>query len=536
MERTLPKYREIKSIFFRQGINRAVLSWLSFEYSMQQDNWASRARSCIDSSGSSLNGSQERGSGGLNSQELSSQESSSDRSKGIKRDTDLIDSWLNTPSHSNINGVILAVWLPPTLGVVMGFLAMLGATSYSGAKPINLWLMIALFGVLPFFSALISLLFIFTLRRTRSNSAFLNKYTYLVFLRNNTLFSSGSLINHSLIRPWFMWSFQSLALAFQLSAFVSFIVILLFQDLAFAWSSTIIEKNAVVVSFFQGLAWPWHFFIPPPSQTFIESSQFYRGSETLNAVLLGQWWSYIVMIMLVYGVIPRFLVWFVMRQYVKRLLGVQIELSGRIDTFLSSVRTPLLTEPNVATDPSAVSNTETARDPQINHPQINHPDKVATANHVESCELDDGFDGQIIAWQWADHLNGRRLSSRVLSKGIPVLGRSSWLDDEEWVRKNAALWHSRVGILVRVHQTPTAELSDILGLMKRMNPQLTIYLLLILDKQVESENDVSLAAKYLNNGQVRSWTLFSEQQNITVCLIDSRSQFLCDVVMESADV
>ena len=106
------------------------------------------------------------------------------------------------------------------------------------------------------------------------------------------------------------WS-QAAAVAFNVAALVSAILLVTFTDLAFGWSTTLEADSAAVSRAVHAIAWPWHTLVPSavPSAALVEQSQFFRlesGSLASGASrALGGWWPFIVLCMVTYGLLPR---------------------------------------------------------------------------------------------------------------------------------------------------------------------------------------------------------------------------------------
>jgi len=124
---------------------------------------------------------------------------------------------------------------------------------------------------------------------------------------------------YSGVQKWALlrWS-QWFALCFQLTVLAAALVLVVFTDLAFGWSTTLTTGDAAldaqrvhrVTSF---LAIPWNWIAPDaqPSLALIEQSRYFRvASQPLSpsqAAQLGDWWPFIVLTIAVYGVLPRLL-------------------------------------------------------------------------------------------------------------------------------------------------------------------------------------------------------------------------------------
>jgi hypothetical protein len=114
-------------------------------------------------------------------------------------------------------------------------------------------------------------------------------------------------------------SSQFFAVAFNGGALLVCLYLVFFSDLAFSWNTTLQVTAADIHSATGFLSTPWKNLVPDadPSLALIEASRHYRLKEGLlpaaglNAApaLLGGWWPFLVMSMLVYGLMPRIAFW-----------------------------------------------------------------------------------------------------------------------------------------------------------------------------------------------------------------------------------
>jgi hypothetical protein len=113
------------------------------------------------------------------------------------------------------------------------------------------------------------------------------------------------------------WS-QLFAVAFQLTAVAASLVLVVFTDLAFGWSTTLTTGDAALdaqrvhrVTSRMAVPWSWAVEDAQPSLALIEESRYYRvASEPVSraqAARLGGWWKFVILTMAVYGLGPRLL-------------------------------------------------------------------------------------------------------------------------------------------------------------------------------------------------------------------------------------
>ena len=101
-------------------------------------------------------------------------------------------------------------------------------------------------------------------------------------------------------------------LVFALSAWLTLLVLVVVQDLAFGWSTTLDTAAASYHRLVVALATPWQALWPAavPSLELVSESRFFRleGPQAdANAGRWGDWWPFVAMAWLFYVVLPRLL-------------------------------------------------------------------------------------------------------------------------------------------------------------------------------------------------------------------------------------
>lgn len=109
---------------------------------------------------------------------------------------------------------------------------------------------------------------------------------------------------------------QFFALGFFLGSLLYALGLVIFSDVAFAWSTTLAMGSGSFEKLVQILSTPWSGFIPDavPGFGLIEDTRYFRwdrvANEPLNRVAImkfGGWWPFLILCMAFYGVIPRLL-------------------------------------------------------------------------------------------------------------------------------------------------------------------------------------------------------------------------------------
>lgn len=100
-----------------------------------------------------------------------------------------------------------------------------------------------------------------------------------------------------------------MALAFTLTAWVTLLVLVVVQDLAFGWSTTLRTSTDSYFALINALATPWQWIWPAaaPSPELVVQTQFYRLQEGVqgNIARYGDWWRFVAALWLTYAVLPR---------------------------------------------------------------------------------------------------------------------------------------------------------------------------------------------------------------------------------------
>ncbi|MEX1057527.1 MAG: DUF2868 domain-containing protein [Natronospirillum sp.] len=105
-----------------------------------------------------------------------------------------------------------------------------------------------------------------------------------------------------------LWQVQWWWCTVAISMVLTYSIFLLFTDLAFGWSSTLITEPAPVTRLVNVLAWPWHTFWPTaaPSAEIVTATQFMRiDPMTGNTGMAVAWWPFLLASLLVYNLLPR---------------------------------------------------------------------------------------------------------------------------------------------------------------------------------------------------------------------------------------
>jgi Protein of unknown function (DUF2868) len=261
------------------------------------------------------------------------------------------------------------------------------------------------------------------------------------------LFALGPATSRFMRWQMLAWS-QSAAVAFNLAALATVIVLIAFTDLAFGWSTTLRVDSAEVLQITQTLAAPWRAFWPTavPDAALIESSRYFRlataPSSGVPASELTGWWPFLLASIITYGLLPRCCLLFVATWRLR-----------------AATRRLLLDDPRVR-----------ALLDRMNMPEVqlgSHEVEVSAmfADDVQA-HAAPSLEGEAVAIIWSDAIEResidawtrqhlRRQVASVLEAGARTLAA-----DQATVVRAATLQPSLVLIFVRAWEAPLMDLQD----------------------------------------------------------------------------
>jgi hypothetical protein len=188
----------------------------------------------------------------------------------------------------------LPFWLYP-LAFLLGLLIGAAALRYTPDGRINLMLVWLVWAGLPFVGACLSGVMMFRKQR----APWILKFSGV---------QRWQLDSQSQLRLWLklhqLWCLSALGIL------VAFLTLLLFTDLAFGWSSTLVNDPALIHKMTQVLSVHWQAYWPSavPDQTLIEHTRFIRIAPTTeHAVNAGDWWPFLLASLITYNLLPRVL-------------------------------------------------------------------------------------------------------------------------------------------------------------------------------------------------------------------------------------
>jgi hypothetical protein len=255
---------------------------------------------------------------------------------------------------------------------------------------------------------------------------------------------------------------QGGGLMFSIAALATLLVMVVLQDLAFGWSTTLDTGAGSYHRLVILLAAPWQSLVPAavPSLELVEATRFFRTEALLNdtePARWGQWWPFVAMVWLVYSTLTRLVLWLLAQFHLAWRASKLLQGHPDMTALVYRLETPCLDPGNTHNDSEHLPDTDTTF-------QLQQPPS----------------DTLLISWAGAGRHNRPEELSRPDS--VPEAGGVASLDQDralvDEVRQQLARQSApAVTILVNAWEPPTGELADFLELARSRWPKPTpIYL------------------------------------------------------------
>lgn len=292
------------------------------------------------------------------------------------------------------------------------------------------------------------------------------------------------------------------ALVFTLFAWLTLMALVVVQDLAFGWSTTLRTSATTYTALVQGLATPWQAFWPDavPSLALVEQTQFYRLSD--NAVAeparYGDWWPFVSMLWLTYAVLPRLLLSVIARLHLRTRARKLLRQHPGRQAVLHRFAIPTVESTGV-TESAPPSPVKTPADP---------------LHSLPACQ-------SLIRWAGAGAPSQTEADSLLAHDGglIRSAGGTASLEDDRTVIRELATTTDPVILLTRAWEPPTGELADFV---RDARAQWSAERLIVL---LPIGGEAPLRAA--DPRQVGQWQRFAERQqdaNLWVCRLPAMAR------------
>ena len=278
--------------------------------------------------------------------------------------------WLKEINPNQFHGLqkleFLFYFFVVSSGFICGVLMAAAVFYYNGQQPINIIGPIFVYALLPIIFFIFNLLFFLPSRLSR-RIPLLNNMMYGISVFNlsksllNLLGKSftdlssimSPLKNNSLtsVNKWFfLKASQCFSCCFFLGSIIYFFFLLVFSDLAFGWSSTLNLSSNTAYQIVDTLSLPWKTYYPDAtgSLELVKETRFFRLDNILNNHIspneFGAWWDFLLLLMLVYGLMPRLFLFLISQIIFNRKLkkthlsnpGIN-QLLWRLDAFFPTI-------------------------------------------------------------------------------------------------------------------------------------------------------------------------------------------------------
>jgi hypothetical protein len=331
-------------------------------------------------------------------------------------------------------------------GVIFGIVAMAGLLYYEGGQRINLTVLLA-------FAALQSLLALITIVQST-----VNWQPWRPVLRRLGLGGRESPLKP--LMPALMARVAHTGgVCFGLAGVATLLVLVVIQDLAFGWSTTLSTSAEGYHQLLGTIAWPWQHLWPTavPDLALVDATRFFRAeasSGEADPELWGQWWPFAVMVWLVYVVMPR----------LAGLALAQLQLHFRARRALASHPGMVALEYRMETPTVDTGNQH--------HDAADSPDEqtVARCQALPDSQI-------LIYWAGSDdpELPDSLSAGHLLTDSAG--GQRSLADDEQTIARCQDLLATQtkpaVTLVTRAWEPPIAELKDFIEAAQRHWPKKT---------------------------------------------------------------
>lgn len=212
----------------------------------------------------------------------------------------------------------LPCWLLVPLALAAGMLVAVGTLGYSPQGRINVFYVWLIWAGLPLLGALGSLL-----GAWRGAD---RPWLFRLGQRQIRWFPDRA------ARWWMLYVLQSLWCLLALGMLVGYGAMLLFTDLAFGWSSTVLTGEQGLSTLLRVVSLPWQTFWPSavPDAALLSDTRFQRiAPDQSLSDRAGDWWPFLLASLLAYNLIPRVLLASWARWQWRRASAVRMQIRGQ---------------------------------------------------------------------------------------------------------------------------------------------------------------------------------------------------------------
>ena len=389
----------------------------------------------------------------------------------VEKPKEILLLWLNTHAFRKTKGLDSEKLLSnfgtanSFLGLfflLFGFFVGMGLLSYNGVEPVNIIYYLFFAVLIPIGSMLLSLFSIFSSGKLFSIFSLFSLMHWIekissFFSFKNRLDLLVKDISPKLQKWIFIKRLQFLSLLFSIGLLVSLIFMVVSQDIAFSWSTTLQVDAKSFHTLLETIATPWREFLPNfvPSLELVEVSHYYRLGEHIdtqmvaNSDKLGAWWKFLFMSTFVYALVLRFFFYIFSAYSFQKVLEKEFFDLGGIKKLLKEFNTSFV---------------ETKSPNRENHLEIHreHKKQVKREPKTDSikAETKENYYHSIIAWNFSDDeillVNDFK---NIKASFISSVGGSHSFEEDEIVANRA---EENVLFYVKSWEPPTMDFVDFL--------------------------------------------------------------------------
>ncbi|HEA51186.1 DUF2868 domain-containing protein [Marinobacter antarcticus] len=237
-------------------------------------------------------------------------------------------------------------------GTVFGVLTMLGLLFYDGGQRINVTVIVAFVG----FQLLLALL--------TTVQSLVGWQPWRGLLRR--VGSNGGPDISGRLQPVLMArAAQVGGLCFAITGLITLLVMVVLQDLAFGWSTTLDTDASSYHRLVTAIASPWAWLWPAAAPDFVlvEATRFFRasaGQNGMNPARWGQWWPFVAMLWTTWALLPRLVLSLLAGVLIRRKAAHLLAGHPALRALMYRMETPALDTGNEHNDAADLPDTKTS--------------------------------------------------------------------------------------------------------------------------------------------------------------------------------
>ncbi|WP_138439790.1 DUF2868 domain-containing protein [Marinobacter alexandrii] len=355
-------------------------------------------------------------------------------------------------------------------GAVFGCLTMLGLLFYEGGQRINITVILAFVG-------LQLLLALFT---TAQSLAGWQPWRWLV----RRLASERNSGTAARLQPLLMARAAHLGgISFAVAGVLTLVLMVVVQDLAFGWSTTLDTGASGYHQLLTTLAAPWAAFWPAavPDLALVEATRFFRAEAGTGAIAperWGHWWPFVTMLWISWVLVPRLLLFLASILLLRRKARQLLANHPAMHALLYRMETPTLDTGNHHNDADDLPDTDT---------------------HISLQPLPDS--NLLLCWAGAGEPALPQTLVGEYTQLFPAGGRASLAEDQAALaniaNQLATSPKPAVIVITRSWEPPTGELEDFLASARELWPTGTRVALVPLSLDSEREPEPHQLSQWL---------------------------------------